>query len=126
MNKASEIELEGKLVKEGLRVTRQDKQDEKVLKNLCGYMDWINSASVIVSNDSLGMHLGIAMGKNVLGLFGPTTDTEVHFYGKGKAILPDPVPNCRPCFKGECEKGKNCMENISVEMVHSEVTKYIT
>jgi len=116
--------LEKVLMNEGLTVSRQDKQSEEILKNLNNYMDWINSHRIIVTNDSLGMHLGIAFGKKILGLFGPTPHQETYFYGRGKAILPEPIPECLPCFKGTCEKGKNCMEDISVERVYKEIKNF--
>ena len=59
--------LEQKLVDEGFSVSRQDKQPESVLTNLHSYMDWINSSKVLVTNDSLGLHLAIALRKNKPG-----------------------------------------------------------
>lgn len=115
--------LEERLIKDGLKVTRQDKQNEEVLKNLNKYMDWINSGKTIISNDSLGLHLGIALQKKVLGIFGSTPDKEVHFYDRGKAIIPEPIPSCLPCFKSVCSRGRNCMEDISPEMVYKELKK---
>lgn len=114
-------ELESLLKKDNVKITRQDKQGPKVLQNLYGYIDWINSCKLIVSNDSLGMHLGIALKKKVLGLFGPIPYKEVYFYGRGKAILPNPLPKCLPCFKGKCKKGRSCMENISQEQIYKEI-----
>ncbi len=116
--------LEEKLIKDGLRVSRQDKQSKNVLKDLHSYMDWINSAKFIVSNDSLGLHLGIVLRKKVLGLFGSSPNSEFYFYNRGKAIVPRPIPDCRPCFMGVCKRGKNCMEDISVERVYREIKKY--
>lgn len=117
-------ELEAKLIAEGFKVSRQDKQDARILTNLENYMDWINSCKIIVSNDSLGMHLGIALKKKVLGLFGPTPYTEVCFYQKGEAILLEPLPDCMPCFKAVCEMEQNCMNDISVEKVYEIFKKY--
>lgn len=111
-------ELERKLVVDGLKVARQDKQPKKILTDLNAYMDWINSCETIISNDSLGLHLGIAFKKNVLGLFGPTPHKEVHFYNRGSEILPENYPSCAPCFKGSCERGNQCIEEISVEEVY--------
>jgi heptosyltransferase-2 len=113
--------LEKMLKKDGLKVTRQDKQPEKVLKDLESYMDWINSAKLIVSNDSLGLHLGLAMDKKVLGLFGATPSPEVYFYNRGKAILPEPSPECMPCFKSICKRGRNCIEEINPEKVYKSI-----
>lgn len=117
--------LETILKERGLTVTRQDKQPKEVLTNLNYYIDWLNSCKVIVSNDSLGMHLSIALKKQVIGLFGPTSWKEVHFYGRGKAIYPDILSNCIPCFNKNCERGRNCMKDISVERVYDELNKIL-
>jgi heptosyltransferase-2 len=117
--------LETILTTHGFRVTRQDKQSEEVLTNLNTYMNWLDSSKMIVSNDSLGMHLGIALHKKVLGLFGPTPNSEVYFYNRGEAIIPEPIPSCMPCFEGNiCKRGKNCMQDISPEKVYQEILKY--
>ena len=92
------------LEERGLRVSLQDEQGSGVLQNLYGYMDWINSVKILVSVDSLGLHLGIVLRKKILGLFGPTPYREVYFYGRGKPILPEPIPACITCFKSICER----------------------
>jgi len=117
--------LEKILEQEGFKITRQDKQDSKVLKNIYDYMDWINSCNALITSDSLGLHLGLALDKKVLVLFGPTPSKEIYFYGKGKAILPEIIPECLPCFKGICEMGRNCMQDITVERVYGEVKRCI-
>lgn len=94
--------LEKTLLEEGYTVTRQDKQNENITKNLYGYMDWINSCEKIITNDSLGLHLAIVLEKKVLGLFGPTPSKEICFYGLGKAIIPDEELACAPCFSPRC------------------------
>ena len=118
--------LEKKLKECGYNVSRQDKQDKKILINLYTYMDWINSCKTIVTNDSLGVHLAIAMGKKVLCLFGPTPAAEIYFYGRGKPILPSPLPECVPCFSSKCDKYKDsCMKLISPERVAEEVKSLV-
>lgn len=111
----------GDLLKvKNISVTRQDKQPKDVLKDLKAYMNWINSSRTIITNDSLGLHLGIALKKNVLGLFGPTPHKEFHFYGRGEAILPEENLSCIPCFKPHCPKYDNsCVDLISPEKVFS-------
>ncbi len=117
--------LEGILNKEGVKVTRQDDVYEEVKNDIKKYIDWINSCKIIVSNDSLGLHLGLALNKKVLGLFGPTPHKEIYFENRGKAIFPNNSIGCIPCFKGVCERGKNCMEDISVEKVYREIKNYM-
>jgi heptosyltransferase II len=116
--------LEDMLKLRGVRVTRQDRQPKEVLSNLYHYMDWINSAELIVSNDSLGLHLGIALRKDVVGLFGPTPYKEVYFYGKGEAIYPK-RRDCMPCFRGVCSEGGGCMGEIKPERVFKKVMGYL-
>ncbi len=115
--------LEKILKNKGLKVSRQDKTNPEILTSLNHYMDWIDSCKIIVSNDSLGMHLGIALKKHVLALFGPTAYKEVQFYGKGKALIPNNLPECMPCFKGKCEKELNpsCLVFITPEEVAKEI-----
>jgi heptosyltransferase-2 len=120
-------ELEQLLIKKGFKVTRQDKQSQDVLSNLYNYMDWINSCKVIVTNDSLGLHLAIAMKKKIIGLFGPTKHEEVYFYNRGKAILPYPNLKCIPCLseEGKCTSGDYCMKKILPKKVYAETIKEI-
>lgn len=42
------------------------------------YFEWIASCGTIVTNDSLGLHVALAMNKKVVALFGPTLASEVH------------------------------------------------
>lgn len=117
--------LEQRLKAEGFAVTRQDKQDSAVLSDLRAYIDWINSARAMVTSDSLGMHLAIALRKQVYGLFAPTPSEEVDFYGRGEAILPHPKLDCVPCLGDKCERGDgNCIDKIEVDFVVDKVRGY--
>lgn len=113
--------LEEMLTASGMKVTRQDKQESNVLKDLNCYMDWLNSAETVVTNDSLGLHLGIALKKRVLGLFGPTPSSEVYFYNRGKAILPPNALECMPCFLPACYKDACCINSITPEKILNEI-----
>ena len=110
--------LEKSFRKDGLSITTQDKAGADVLTSLYFYIDWINSCKMLITNDSLGLHIALALKKNVIGLFGPTPYKEIYFYGKGTVILPEPIQDCMPCFERECKKNKNCMEDITVEKVY--------
>lgn len=45
--------------------------------NLRDYMEWIASCKLIVTNDSLGLHVALALSRRVVALFGPTYASEV-------------------------------------------------
>lgn len=67
--------LEGILRKEDYTISWQEG-----LENLYEYIDWINANRIIVTSDSLGLHIALALGKKVVALFGPTSSREVCFY----------------------------------------------
>lgn len=115
--------LEERLKNDGFSISRQDKQDKEILEDLNSYMEWLNSCRLIVTCDSLGTHLALALKKKVIGLFGPTPSKEYYFYDRGSIILPSPIPECLPCFKKKCEREKTCLSDISIERVYNEVIK---
>lgn len=115
--------LERKLNDAGLSVTRQDKRGQDILTNLNSYIGWMNSCEMIITNDSLGTHLSLALKKKTLGLFGPTPHKEFEFYGRGKAIYATRGFDCMPCFEPLCSNDKFCMDAISVNKVYTEAKK---
>jgi len=66
------------------------------LSNLYEYIEWINSNRTIISCDSLGLHIALALNKNVIGLFGPTNATEVFFYNSSDHIKKDSMEEITP------------------------------
>lgn len=46
---------------------------------------------------------------------------EAYFYNRGKAILPEPIPECLPCFNSTCTKENFCLALISPERVLEEI-----
>lgn len=81
-------------------------------------------ADIVVSTDSGPMHLSTAVGTPTIGLFGPTDPLRTGPYGKGHVIVSAGTP-CSPCFLKSCET-RNCMKNITVEMVFEAATRLLT
>jgi heptosyltransferase-2 len=94
-------------------------------EDLTDYMNWIHKSKVIVSNDSLGLHIALAMGKKVIGLFGPTSADEVCFYDRGEAVYPINNCACFPCFVPECSTGRGCMVDIEPKTIAEKVLLYV-
>jgi heptosyltransferase-2 len=67
------------------------------------YFEWINSCRLLVTNDSFGLHLAIAMKKKVVGIFTCTTPHETHLYGRGTVIMSGDC-DCvhAPCYQPVC------------------------
>ncbi len=95
------------------------------LENLSQYMDWINSCRLLVTNDSLGLHIALALRKKVVVLYGPTNPNETYFYGRGEVVYPNVDYSCIPCLSATCTQEKTCMEFIQPEEVKKRVEKLL-
>ena len=87
------------------------------LNNLYEYMDWINSCRLLVTSDSLALHLGLALRKKVIALFGSTYSREIYMYSRGVILKPELDLECIPCMQPECSLAKNCIDSIEAETV---------
>ncbi len=87
------------------------------------FVSIINCCDLVVSGDTVAMHLAIALKKKVVALFGPTCPEEIDLYNRGVKII-SPIP-CSPCYKKICKKKPDCMESISSEEVLVAVGKLI-
>ena len=90
---------------------------QQSLDHLHGYMDWINTCRLLVTNDSLGMFLGIALGKKVLGLFGPTSATEQSPHPNLRTLTPALDRECMPCCMPTCALHDPCINYITPRTV---------
>jgi heptosyltransferase-2 len=87
------------------------------LNNLEGYMDWINTCRLLITNDSLGLYLGVALGKKVLGLFGPTPISDQSAHERLKMLRARADCEHMPCCKPVCALDDPCMNRILPQMV---------
>ncbi len=109
----------GELCKQhGLAVTWQ-----RGASDLSDYMDWIGACRTIVTCDSLGMHLGLAMHRHVVVLFGPTPSEQIHLYGRGAIVKSHGACPHAPCFKPQCVQATTgcCMGAIQPATVFLQV-----
>lgn len=118
MSRSRWEELEKTLSAEGFTVSWQ-----RGMNNLFEYMDWINSCRIIVTGDSLGLHLALALKKRAVVLFGPTTDKETYMYDRGIAVMPKTSYDCLPCYKQRCSQKTPCMDMINLKEVVAEIKK---
>ncbi len=78
---------------------------------------------VIITGDSFGMHLAIALKKYVIAWFGLSCWTEIELYGRGVKLFPKDL-FCAPCWKKECPYNLECIQMIDLEKIVSETVKY--
>lgn len=88
------------------------------------YIEWVNSCRLLVTADSLGQHIALALKRNVLILYGPTNPNETYLYNRGKELLAEVDYNCVPCLKNKCFRKISCMHYITPERVAREVSLF--
>lgn len=113
-------DLEHRLIFSGYTVSWQEGKS-----NMYEYMDWINSCKILITNDSLGLHLAQALGKRVIGLFGPTDAGEVYSYTGSRLIISTTDCPVRPCIAARCESGLHCMNEIDLNAVEVAVKELL-
>jgi ADP-heptose:LPS heptosyltransferase len=83
----------------------------------------ISRTDVVVTGDTLAMHLALALGKRTVVVFGPTSAAEIDLYGLGEKVVPDMT--CLSCYKTSCDFVPNCMDLISTDMVERAVLRQL-
>jgi ADP-heptose:LPS heptosyltransferase len=83
----------------------------------------LNLCDVVVTGDSLALHIGLTLGKRMVVLLGPTSESEIDLYDLGRKITAE--KDCLCCYRQVCDKSPNCMEGISVETVYQSVEEQL-
>ena len=73
----------------------------------------ISLCHVLVTSDSLGMHIGIALKRRIIAFFGPTSSSEIELYSLGEKVVPK--KGCICCYRTDDSGKNNCIDYISVE-----------
>jgi heptosyltransferase-2 len=70
-------------------------------KNTIGqFANIIDLCQVLVTSDSLALHIGTALNKKIVAFFAPTSPWEIELYDKGVKILPE--KGCVGCYRKKC------------------------
>ncbi len=74
-------------------------------------------SALVVSGDSGPMHIAVAMGANVVAIFGPTSPSMTGPVGKGSYKVLHGDSGCTvPCYDEKCDDNR-CMKSVTPEMV---------
>lgn len=85
----------------------------------------MKNVDIFIGHDNGPMHIAAALGKHVVGLFGPSDPRVRHPWGSGHEVLWPRVP-CSPCNYRECPKDKpDCMDKIEVSGVLEAVHRFL-
>lgn len=90
--------------------------DEGLRRGIC----YANLADAVISGDSFGMHLAIALQKHVFAWFGLSCWTEIDLYGRGAKYFQSDLA-CSPCWKQTCPHNLECIERIDLDAIARDV-----
>ena len=80
----------------------------------------VSLCDVMVTGDTLGLHVATAQGKRIVALFGPTSAPEIDLYGRGDKIIAQGL-DCLGCYLSDCDVRPACMERIHAPEVFARV-----
>jgi len=127
-----QVELIGTLFKEinGVKIAllggKEDTENNEVLKDhfkekiistptdqgLRKGILFIAACDAVISGDSLGLHIAIALKKPVVAWFSITCENEIDLYGRGVKITSN--IKCRPCWQSSCTNMPKCNELVDM------------
>jgi ADP-heptose:LPS heptosyltransferase len=81
----------------------------------------VDTCDVVVSSDSLGMHIAIALKKYVVALIGSTSSVEIDLFDRGEKIVTTFA--CAPCYQKTCDLNPTCMQAMTPESVGEAVMR---
>lgn len=84
-----------------------------------------NIADIIITGDSFGMHLAIALKKYVIAWFGLSCWTEIDLYDRGVKLYPKDL-ECAPCWKKECPYNLECRQMVDLDKIVCEAVDYFS
>lgn len=84
----------------------------------------VAACDLVVTGDSLGMHMAISQRKQVIAWFGPTCAQEIDLYGRGKKILSE--ASCGPCWKRSCNKPVMCYDLVNLDGIIKAINQSIS
>jgi len=68
--------------------------------SLMEFASLVNLCDILVTSDSMALHIGTALKKKIVAFFGPTSSHEIELYSRGIKIIPK--KGCLCCYKPKC------------------------
>ncbi|MSR58529.1 MAG: hypothetical protein EXS05_12885 [Planctomycetaceae bacterium] len=91
--------------------------------SLQGFTAVVRLCSMLVTSDSLALHIAATTAITTVAFFGPTSIAEIELSGPGEKVS-TPL-SCRCCYLRECDIRPHCMQTIDVDTLYSSVQKWL-
>lgn len=89
--------------------------------SLRNFAAFVELCSLVITTDTLALHIACALKKKIVAIFGPTQAAEIEIYGRGVKLLPP--KRCSCFFRPRCEKSKHCLDEILTKNITQAVKK---
>jgi ADP-heptose:LPS heptosyltransferase len=83
----------------------------------------VGNLDLMITGDTLAMHIAIGLKVPVLVILGATCQQEVELYGRGAKIVAD--CECSPCYLRACPKEVSCMQTIPARQVYDAAARLL-
>ena len=84
---------------------------------------FMNICDIVITGDSFGMHLAIALKKYVIAWFGLSCWSEIDLYERGEKLIPEGL-ECAPCWKKKCPFDLECIKMVDLKKITELVKKF--
>lgn len=91
--------------------------------SLLAFTALLGRLDLLVTSDSLALHLAVSQDVPVVSFFGPTSAPEIELYGRGSKVV-TPL-ECRCCYLKDCDVRPHCMQTIDVEMMLEAARRWV-
>ena len=75
----------------------------------------VGECDLIITGDTLAMHIAIARQRKVLAFFASTCAQEIELYGRGEKLISS--IECGPCYLRHCSIDEKCMKEFSMDWI---------
>jgi len=87
----------------------------------------ISVCNLLITSDSLGLHVSLALKRNTIVFIGPTSPTEIDMYGFGeKVVINRDCVACYRNYKKTCKKYCKGIESITIDEIINKAEKLMS
>jgi len=79
----------------------------------------VELTQLLLTADTLALHVGLALNRQIIALFGPTSAVEIDLCGSGEKLFAD--LDCLCCYRTYCDRSPSCMDLLTPERVLSAI-----
>lgn len=105
------------------RAARREVIDTGTTHPIRSFGGIVANCDLVVTGDTLAMHIAIGLRVPVVVILGPTCHQEIELYGRGEKIVSD-FP-CSPCYLSVCPHEITCMQATPASLVFDSVARLV-